>query len=107
MNGRIRRAVLGRVVARSALRPAHIYGFVRLYVQGRPYPMLKARSKSWVNGMLIHGLSPQDWRRLDDYEGDEYDRATVKVRMPGGQHRTALAYLCPAHVKASARRYRV
>ena len=86
--------------------PAVVSGFERRRVAGRVYPGLIRSSgtpgtgsgsgtasrssgpRSEVRGMLVRGLTAEDVRRLDVFEGEEYVRQRVVVRVlgEGGGH---------------------
>ena len=74
-----------RVVrGRHAHRAARLHGFERRAVRGRTYPAIVARDGGSVDGMLHLDVDDGDLRRLDVFEGDEYERRTVVVRLLDG-----------------------
>jgi len=76
MFGEVFRAVCG--VERPG-RPATLAEYVRLQVRGEAFPAIVARSGAHVPGLLIEGIEPALWARLDAFESDFYQRVTVRV----------------------------
>ncbi|KAG0256138.1 hypothetical protein DFQ27_005890 [Actinomortierella ambigua] len=60
---------------------ARLPGYVRHPYHNEPYPGMIASSDpdAFVDGVLIFGLTPVDHTKLDEFEGDEYTRASVPV----------------------------
>ncbi len=70
------RAVLGRDITCDA---AHLPGHSVLWAQGRAFPVLVAGGEG-ASGCVVRGLSDEDVRRLDFYEGGfGYDTRDVQV----------------------------
>ena len=69
-------AVMGR---RLASTPATLAGFKRLRVRGASYPVVVPSAGGRVEGVLYRGLSHGELRRLDAFEGGEYDRVERTV----------------------------
>ena len=71
----------------------------RLGIKSKPYPALLSsdNERDLVCGMLLFGLSPQQQRKLDEYEW-RYDRTqvTVNLELQGGDNRAVNAdvYIC-------------
>ena len=103
LDAKIRYGVLGRTLPPKWLRPATLAGYTRLYVQGRPYPMLKTHPTGRVPGLLVGNMSDRDRRLLDLYEGEEYVLSPIVVRLNGGRRMSALAYLCRPGIRASSK----
>jgi len=61
-------------------RPAILSNHRRHRVKGADYPAVVPASRSTVRGTLATGLTEQDVRRLDIFEGEEYERRQIKVR---------------------------
>jgi gamma-glutamylcyclotransferase (GGCT)/AIG2-like uncharacterized protein YtfP len=74
-------AVLGRVVDMASLKAAQADGFVAITYPGRPYPALAPSPGASAPGKLITGLSEKDWALLDAFEGEEYCRASMEIRV--------------------------
>ncbi len=71
------RVVLGRDVA---LQEAHLPGHSVFWVQGRAFPVLIEGGEG-AEGVVLRGLSAEDIRRLDYYEGGfGYDTREVQLR---------------------------
>jgi gamma-glutamylcyclotransferase (GGCT)/AIG2-like uncharacterized protein YtfP len=62
-------------------RPALLKAFRRHRVLQADYPAILASENSTVRGTLVSGLTDGDIWRLDIFEGDEYSRQKVKVRV--------------------------
>ena len=62
--------VLGRDICDLRFAPGTAHGFRRCRARGESYPLLTAEPGGRVDGMLIHGLSPADMRRLAFFESD-------------------------------------
>jgi gamma-glutamylcyclotransferase (GGCT)/AIG2-like uncharacterized protein YtfP len=64
------------------IRPALLHAHQRRKVRRADYPaILPADASSTVRGTLVEGLTDGDIWRLDIFEGDEYARRKVKVRV--------------------------
>ncbi|KAF2113659.1 AIG2-like family-domain-containing protein [Lophiotrema nucula] len=64
------------------IRPAILHKFRRHKVRFADYPaIVPANSTGSVRGTLVTGLTDGDIWRLDIFEGDEYERIKVKVRV--------------------------
>merc|ERR1712232_452349 len=55
-------------------------GFIRCPVQEMWYPGVTPAASSSVEGRLLRGLSEEEWRKLDLFEGDEYSLQQHHVR---------------------------
>jgi len=63
------------------IRPAILHAHKRHRIKDKEYPaIIAADQKSYVQGMLVEGLTEADFWRLDIYEGSEYIRQKVRVR---------------------------
>ncbi|KAF9972931.1 hypothetical protein BGZ73_003875 [Actinomortierella ambigua] len=60
---------------------ARLPGYVRHPYHNEPYPgmIVSQNPADFVDGVLIYGLTPVDHSKLDEFEGDEYTRASVPV----------------------------
>ncbi|KAI9798677.1 MAG: hypothetical protein M1833_004666 [Piccolia ochrophora] len=63
------------------IRPAILQHHCRHKVRGSDYPAITRSPDDCVRGTLVTGLTEGDLWRLDLFEGDEYVRETVKVRV--------------------------
>jgi hypothetical protein len=63
--------------------PAMLNGYQRSRVRHVDYPAIipKSESNACVRGTVVTGLNQGDTWRLDVFEGDEYERRTVKVEI--------------------------
>lgn len=62
-------------------RPSLLKRHRRHRILQADYPAVTPNEKSTVRGMLVSGLTDGDIWRLDIFEGDEYERRKVKVRV--------------------------
>ncbi|QBG48503.1 gamma-glutamylcyclotransferase [Verrucomicrobia bacterium S94] len=69
-------SVTGRRIAGTA---AVLRGYRRLRVKGEHYPVVVPSSADCVEGVLYCGLTMQEFRLLDDFEGDQYDRIEADI----------------------------
>jgi gamma-glutamylcyclotransferase (GGCT)/AIG2-like uncharacterized protein YtfP len=83
------RGLLGRVPATA---PAAAPGWRAAELRGRVYPGLVPDPAATAPGLLITGLTPEEWRVLDDFEDDHYDRRPL----PLADGSTATAYVWTA-----------
>lgn len=93
MAPQVLKVLIGRVP--DLLEPATLSNYSRHPVKGQVFPgMIPCRSRinndnsqmispSSTNGMLLQGLSEDELRVLDWFEGDEYVRREVKVTCNG------------------------
>jgi gamma-glutamylcyclotransferase (GGCT)/AIG2-like uncharacterized protein YtfP len=84
---------------------ARLQDHARHHIRGADYPALvsavvhhtlagnNATKNPSVQGVLVSGLSEQDMKLLDAWEGDEYERVEVSVQLEDGSSRLAQAYL--------------
>jgi gamma-glutamylcyclotransferase (GGCT)/AIG2-like uncharacterized protein YtfP len=86
-------AVLDALLGWSpASRRASLQGFARFCVRGEVFPGIVAWPGARVEGQLILGLTPRDWDKLDEFEGEWYEREAVTVLTADGPE-PALTYL--------------
>ncbi|KAI0012802.1 AIG2-like family-domain-containing protein [Xylariaceae sp. FL0662B] len=62
-------------------QPAMLHGFCRRRVQDADYPGITPDSDHEVRGMYVTGLTDANIFHLDNFEGSEYERKKVKVRL--------------------------
>lgn len=62
-------------------------------VIGQPYPGMVPAEGSQVRGVLYLDLAPSAWPRLDAFEGEEYVRRQVQVRLQDGSEESAWTYV--------------
>ncbi|OAN51269.1 hypothetical protein A6A04_16595 [Paramagnetospirillum marisnigri] len=77
--------VLGRRPDTAQREVAFLRGQRRVFVAGKPYPMLVPQQGGRVEGLLVNGLSDADVERLAYYEGWEYVTDPVTVRTLAGR----------------------
>ncbi len=76
--------VLGRDLAPGAIRPAHAPGYRAVYCPGQAYPVLATAADGVAPGIILDGLTPNDFAILDAFEGPLYQRATIAVTTGAG-----------------------
>jgi len=72
----LRRRLLAREVAAEV---ASLTGYRAYFLKNQDYPALRQVAGAVTTGLLIQGLSGDEMRRLDDYEGELYTRRKLKV----------------------------
>ena len=89
-------SVVKRVLGRDLVgRPAVLKDYARYLVRGENHPAIREESGSAVRGTLYDGIDGELFRRLDTYEGEEYQKRSVEVMTDDGpQH--AFVYTCAA-----------
>src|SRR5690606_31021036 len=70
--------------------------YARYAIAGETYPGIITQTDSEVEGVLYLNLHPDDIERLDTFEGTEYRRIAVQVRLADGTHVDAQTYLFTA-----------
>jgi hypothetical protein len=64
------------------MKPAILHGYQRHKVLGADYPAIVASApSSSVRGIFVSGLTDGDIWRLDIFEGSEYKRETVTIKI--------------------------
>lgn len=71
-------AVLKRL---HQFKPALLHGYCRRRVEYADYPGITPDPNHEVRGVYVTGLTSANMYHLDQFEGSEYDRKTVKVRL--------------------------
>ncbi|KAK9478558.1 hypothetical protein V1514DRAFT_330999 [Lipomyces japonicus] len=66
---------------------ATLHGYSRSKINNVAYPAVIKDSKSSVKGMLVTGISDAELAKLDEFEGDEYERRAVEVITDEGKKR--------------------
>ncbi|GAW25577.1 putative disease resistance protein [Rosellinia necatrix] len=62
-------------------QPAILHGYCRRRVQFADYPGMTPDQEHEVRGMYVTGLTTANMYHLDQFEGSEYERKTVKARL--------------------------
>lgn len=76
------------------VRPAILRGWRRPHVAGRHYPMLVARPGGWVEGVVAENVDAESLRRLQIYEGWEYELHPFRLETTPGPL-AAHVFVCP------------
>lgn len=97
--------VLGRPAA--GREAAFLRGMRRVFVSGRPYPMLVPQAGGRVEGVLVGGLEDRDVERLAYYEGWEYVMEPVTVRTLAGREVATEMFAASSGVMAEARDWKL
>ena len=71
-------------ISRTTFTPALLHDFRRCRVSGCDYPAVRPHPGSTVRGSLVSGLEAIDLMRLDIFEGDQYYRRGVRVKVLRG-----------------------
>jgi len=77
----------------SRRKRAHISGFRRHPVRGSDYPALVRTKGSIVDGFLVFPKDQAEWNKLDNFEGEAYDRILVCAVGEDGVEFEAYVYL--------------
>jgi gamma-glutamylcyclotransferase (GGCT)/AIG2-like uncharacterized protein YtfP len=72
---------------RVPVSEAWLAGYRVARIAGRGYPGLVPSTQDRANGVLLDGLGPLDFKRLDRYEGLEYSRVVATAQTPRGRRR--------------------
>lgn len=92
-----------RVVRGSYRRaPAIAHDYIRLTLAADTYPGMVARAGAQIEGVLYFDVDAQDVAALDAFEGCEYERAEIAVKMPAGEIVIAGTYIFLARQRLSA-----
>jgi len=87
-------SVVKRVLGRDFVgRPAVLNDYARYLVRGETYPAIREEPGSAVRGTVYDGIDGELFRRLDTYEGEEYQKRSVQVMTDDGPHH-AFVYTC-------------
>ena len=91
-------------VVRGSYRsaPATAHDFIRLALAGDTYPGMVGRAGEQVEGVLYFDVDAQDVAALDAFEGCEYERAEIAVKMSAGEIVIAGTYIFLARQRLSA-----
>lgn len=54
-------------------------GWLCLRIEGGAYPLLRSEPHAFTTFDLYHDISEESWRRLAEYEGDEYFPASIPL----------------------------
>lgn len=62
------------------MRPSTLKHHKRFALKNRAYPAVVPQKDSEVHGKLVTDITQKEMALLDEYEGSEYKRETVKVQ---------------------------
>jgi gamma-glutamylcyclotransferase (GGCT)/AIG2-like uncharacterized protein YtfP len=86
--------IWSRIVSEDYLfDSAVLKGYARKKVKGKNYPGLIEQDGSVVEGKIYYDVSEEDFRKLDEYEGEEYVRKKVSVLLESGKNVACFTYL--------------
>lgn len=83
------RVVRGSYLSARAVAGGH----ARYAIKDETYPGMVPQDGSSVTGMLYFEVSQEDIAALDTFEGDEYRRASIPVRLDSGETVQADTYI--------------
>ena len=75
------------------LRPGVLKNFKRLKVKNQHYPAIIEARGNEVEGVVVHGLTSNAVRRLDEFEDTDYERRNIVVGILNGQNVKAAVYV--------------
>lgn len=84
------RLVAGREVPGGL--PAVLEGYVAVPARGASYPTLRRSAGGLTRGRLLPIADQAVLRALERYEGSDYRRLGVRVRLPDGREHRAVAF---------------
>lgn len=70
-----------KTVARYEFKPAILHGYCRRRIKEEDFPGMTSDAEHNVRGTLVTGLNERDVRNLDRFEGGDYDRISVAVKV--------------------------
>jgi gamma-glutamylcyclotransferase (GGCT)/AIG2-like uncharacterized protein YtfP len=73
--------------------PAVLSDFERFAVSGKAYPAAIASKKSVIKGILLKNVDNYSLEVLDEFEGDEYKKLSIKVATKDEKKHQALVYV--------------
>ena len=79
---------------------AELHGFARFKFKGKSYPGIMPFPDHSTDGVLYYEVDPETAERLDQFEGNAYERVPVTVATEHGEWADAETYV----VRRSARR---
>ena len=81
----------------SGLHLLHEYGvlsgYQRVSVKGEYYPAIIHDKESSVVGVVYRNIPIDVWTKLDQFEGDTYDRREVKIELANKTSLDAMTYV--------------
>jgi ADP-ribose pyrophosphatase len=88
--------VLGRPVARDALKPATLRDWRRCPARGKTYPILVRERGATTDGDVLDGVTAAERRRLTIYEGEGYNLIRVFATIDGGDTKLGVMMFAPS-----------
>ena len=79
----VRDAVLGHAMPPQNITPSIAPDYAIYAVAGASYPCLLPAIGEQAEGAALSGLTEEDFRRLDQFEGENYKRVPVMVHLAG------------------------
>jgi gamma-glutamylcyclotransferase (GGCT)/AIG2-like uncharacterized protein YtfP len=92
----VMKAVTGR---EFPARKANVKNYVRFKVKGESYPGLTPLKGAVTEGILYIGVDVLSVRRLDDFEGELYERSELSADALDGESLIAHAYVIKAQYR--------
>ncbi len=77
--------------------PARLPGYIRRALHGVVFPGIVPRQGETTDGVLLKGLRREEVLRLDDFEGDLYQRTPCVVDTEGGEHQASVYVIRQEH----------
>lgn len=71
--------VMGGTSLNSQATTVAVKGWACLRIEGEAYPLLRSDPDATTTFDLYHDISQESWRRLVDYEGDEYFPGLIEI----------------------------
>ena len=88
--------VLGRPLARDALKPAVLRDWRRHPARGNTYPILTRERGAETEGDVLDGVTAAEQRRLAVYEGDGYRLMRVFAAIEGASSPLGVLIFAPS-----------
>lgn len=73
-------------------KAATLYNWARYRVKGSEYPGIMQEQDSVVTGKVYWGVAEEVMEKLDQFEGDKYERVLVQVTLADGSLAEAYVY---------------
>ena len=89
--------LLGRAITSV---PGTLHGYACYEVKHQIYPAIIAVDGSLVSGLVYQNILEIDLEKLDQYEGDMYERTKVKVELADGRDLLCQTYVCKVEYQA-------
>lgn len=89
-------------------QPARLHGHQRRSIKGETYPAaIAAGLDNFIDGQLYLNISPEDKQRLDQFEGDDYEKIEAPVTLADNNIVMAAVYLYRHHERLAAQAWDV